>query len=269
MMFDSQMLPAGFTFETGFGAFKEKYNQLKRPEDEPFDFLQRIADILLADFGGKEDGDLLRYLIHAFYVAGTTQDILIHEDRSKDDLKIGVATAFLHDIGYLLIRDRFQNIFDDFQKKEIRKAHMAAGAEYALKIMAEPPLSAMFAPAERERAAGIIAVHDLPSTAQDDGRKGLPLDLADGLLYAHREADRLWMTEEYGFGDDLRRLQKKKEGTTPKDLLDHVLKRYREEKTLYPDDGGFKGDMLFRTDRGYGILLEQQDKLMAKYAIEP
>ncbi|MBI4995171.1 HD domain-containing protein [Candidatus Peregrinibacteria bacterium] len=201
---------------------------------------------------------------HLFYVAKIMQKILVDEEVGANETKNGITAALLHDVGYLVAQNRYQ-IDREFQKKEVREAHMKAGAEYARKILKTDPFKHWFNAKDVKIISDIIAVHDYPSLPSRGDAKGRPLNLNNKLSYSLREADRLWMISKYGFMYDLQRMKETTGTSDAQKLFEHTLKRYQEEKLLYKDDGRFKGDTLFRSREAYQIFLKQKKDLIKKY----
>lgn len=242
--------------------FKKEYQKNKRPSDAPFIIFDSIVKKLSRDFG--DDISMKRMPQHLFYVAKIMQKILVAEKAGINEMKNGITAALLHDVGYIIIQNRYQ-IDREFQKKEVREAHMKAGAQYARKVLEINSLRRWFNAQDIKTISNIIAVHDYPSLPRRGGTKGRPLNLNNKLSYRLREADRLWMTSKYGFMYDLQRMREKTGAQDARKLLSHTLKRYQEEKSLYKDDGHFHGGTLFRSKTAYQIFLKQKEDLIREY----
>lgn len=265
MQKNTPQLIEGFSLPEALERFQNLYERRLRAGDASFGFLNDIIATLARDFGGLESIALQRNLHHALYVTETMQSILASLNVSSEDMTVGLTTALLHDIGYLLILDRYS--IDQCEERDVRREHMAYGAQYARRILAETSLDRYFSPTNRSRISDLIAIHDDPSTRQDDGARGKPLNVADVLSYSLREADRLWMTSRDGFRYDLMRLERKTKRADPSEQLSHVVDRYQEEKMLYLDDGGFQDGTLFRSPVAYKIFLEQTARLREEYGL--
>lgn len=260
------MLIRKFNLKSEVAELKNSYNSIKRKTDLDFYVLENIIKIITEDFGGEKNKELLRHLHHTFYVVKTIQKILTHENASPENLKMGIVSALLHDTGYLVIKNKFK-VFQDFQKSEIRKAHMEAGAKYAEKTLKKiNQAKKIFPYNEIKNISFLVSIHDNPSVKEKDFNR--ILDVKDSLSYSLREADRLWMTSEDGFAYDLMRMKEKTGEESPKKLFDHMLKRYAEEKSLYKDDGKFQGNTLFRSEEAYSIFQGQKNLLVEKYDLK-
>jgi len=258
-------MPAGnFSLIKELQIFKKEYQKTKRPSDASFVVFDNLVRRLSRDFG--DSITMKRMPQHLFYVAKIIQKILVAEKVSVNETKNGIAAALLHDVGYLIVQNRYQ-IDREFQKKEVREAHMKAGAQYARKILKTDPFRRWFNARDIKIISDIIAVHDYPSLPKRGGVKGRPLNLNNKLSYFLREADRLWMTSKYGFMYDLQRMEKGAGAQVAQKLFDHISKRYQEEKALYKDDGQFKGGTLFRSPESWIIFLKQKRALDKKYRL--
>jgi hypothetical protein len=120
----------------------------------------------------------------------------------------------------------------------------------------------------------IIGQHDNPSI----GRLFSYESVKPRMVWAHREADRLWMLDKAGFALDLLRLLKKSKPYNPEKLLRHVIGRHVEEGESYPDNQNcrtiqddifdFEGKKtLYRTDAGYQMFLELINERAREYNI--
>ena len=161
--------------------------------------------------------------------------------------------------------------------EQYRDAHMKEGARVAVDFLKHvyKALKVRHARGELEHIEKCIRIHDNPSIAEfrsqrkePFGKKDLiPLD--DGLAYALREADRLWMISREGLEKDLfddlskneNRNKRKKKKPDALGKLKHNVGRFREEYGLYcrvkgitrTQMKGFKDQTLFRTVGGFKL----------------
>ncbi len=132
--------------------------------------------------------------------------------------------------------------------------------------------------------SAILGQHDFPNIKDDDDGKPYQFSYDPPkreLLWAHREADRLWMLDKAGFALDLlRRLVQEKPEYDPKQYLKHVIKRHIQEGTEAYEDNencitlkenwfGFKGQKtLYRTQTGFKLFLKVVNERAVEYGID-
>lgn len=234
-----------------------------------FEVYQRIIDfakdelISGRDHRVREGEQSYGDLPHSLYVFEIMMELVFSEGLNSGDVKVGMTTAFLHDIGYAAIAKEGADVTHEFQ--DLRQGHMDAGAVYVPEILSEN-FGECYSDDELKKIFDIIKVHDNPSVKRPDGGKGYPLDVNNKLLYMHRESDRMWMGSREGFDNDFRGRLESGE-TTPAKHIVWLEERYAKEKALYEDDGNFLGGLLFRTPKAFEIHQENMKAVRLRYNI--
>lgn len=232
-------------------------------------FLLSFDDLKCADIGNPLEHHLI-VLEHMIEIA---------QEENLNILNAG-AIAILHDIGPVeKIRKADVEIeaSDDRKKllelkrRQSRILHMRYGgvlAQKKLLLLNEYLGKILYKDEDIEVICEVIRIHDNPSI-------DIPIPKDNYMGVTFREADRLWMLSDEGFACDLRRdKQGKNENADDHVLaskrLEHIMKRYREERNLYSnDDGPFQNENLFfRTTAGYRIFLRYIQERKNQYGLQ-
>lgn len=190
------------------------------------------------------------------------------------------AIAILHDIGPVeKIRKadvearetEDQKRLLEQRRRQNRTLHMREGSALAQRklLLLNDYLGRIFYRDEDiEVVCEVIRIHDNPSI-------DITIPKDNHMAVSFREADRLWMLSDEGFACDLRRDKEGIKGdiddvTLASKRLDHVIKRYREERNLYSAaDGPFQDKALFfRTKAGYKIYCRYVQERKSQYGLQ-
>jgi len=165
--------------------------------------------------------------------------------------KIVLSAMIVHDCAYPEVEDyrgaRVQHMVDG--ENEFRN--------FAQQINAEFP--DFYSNDEIEIICSIVRQHDNPSVKKDGQRLQFSYDPPPAkLLWAHREADRLWMLDRGGFTLDLiRRALEDNPTYDPSEYLKYVVSRHLTEAKNYQDNEScllYHGQKsLYRTRTGFEI----------------
>lgn len=183
-------------------------------------------------------------------------EICNKEKFSRQEQKIVLSAFIMHDCAYPRISGS-----EEFTNPRTREVHMREGAK-AFREFAEKVASNSFSENEVNQIEAIIGQHDNPSIGKDFDYSLVP---NRRLLYAHREADRLWMLDSSGFTLDLLRKFVKGKNCDSYKHLKHVVGRHIQEAELYSNKeecqklGNFP--TLYRTATGFKIFGQLIGKL--------
>lgn len=222
-------------------------------------FLFSFDDLKRAEAGNP--------LEHHLIVLEHMIEIAEKEEFTRAELLNACAIAILHDIAPVeKIRKADVEAKETVDEKRTleqrrrqnRTLHMREGSALAqrkLLLLNDYLGRILYKDDDIDAICEVIRIHDNPSI-------DIPIPKDNRLATAFREADRLWMLSDEGFAYDLRQdIQVIQE---PMDIsllaskrLEHVIKRFQEERNLYSaDDGPFQDKSLFfRTEAGYSISL--------------
>jgi len=217
-------------------------------------FQLSFEDLKLAEIGNPLEHHII-VLKHMIEIAQT---------EGLNILNAG-AIALLHDIAPVEkirkadVATGNQNGTDEMleqKRRQHRILHMREGSAIAhrkLLTLNEFFWQIVYKEEDINEVCEVIRIHDNPSI-------GIPIAKENLMAVSFREADRLWMLSDKGFAYDIYRDKKNLRGEgDSKELasnrLQHVLKRYQEERRLYPtDDISFQDQsVFFRTKSGYTI----------------
>lgn len=232
--------------------------------------------LFVLSFGRLRAADIGNPLEHHLIVLRHMIEISKEENLST---LVAGAIAILHDIGSVKkIRVADIKAETNLDKKRLleqqriqnRMLHMREGSALAqrqLLLLNEYLGKSFYEDRDIDIVCEVIRIHDNPSV-------GIPIPKENHLAVAFREADRLWMLSDEGFRCDLRRDADNIKGDVdivelaPKGL-EHVIKRYQEERNLYGvKEGTFQDDRLFfRTKAGYRIYLHYVQERKHQYEI--
>lgn len=217
-------------------------------------------------------------LKHTVASFGFLNEITAKENFTYPERKIVLSAIIAHDCAYPKTKD-----LSAFRSADTRLSHMRDGEaefrNFALKI--NSIFHGFYTPGDTEIVCSIIRQHDNPSVKID----GKNLEFSynpppEKLMWAHREADRLWMLDRGGFALDLaRRILETDPQYNPSDYLKHVISSHLKEAEKYPDQEKcilYKGEKtLYRTKAGFEIfrrLLNERAKeyhITAKPSVHP
>ncbi|MFQ5638206.1 MAG: hypothetical protein ACE5IR_09465 [bacterium] len=221
--------------------------------------------LFLLSFDSLKAAEVGNPLIHHLVVLKHV--IEIAQEENLNILHAG-AIAILHDIAPiekirkadLLGHDDLEvkRLLDE-ERKQHRVFHMREGSELArekLLLLNEYLGQTLFSDQDIKVVCNVISIHDNPSI-------DYPIPKENHLAVSFREADRLWMLSNEGFRCDLERdagitAKSTQTETLAINRLNHILKRFKEERKLYnSNDGPFlDDDLFFRTKSGYHIYLK-------------
>ena len=218
--------------------------------------------------------------MHTAASFGYLTEICKGENFSPEEQKGVLSAIVVHDCAYPKVGS------DEYRKA--RAIHMEMGTDafyqFAGIVNGEFP-STFYNSKSIEEIIAIIEQHDNPSVKDEDGK---PLQFhydppKKELLWAHREADRLWMLDRAGFALDLlRRLapdESDKVEYDPQSYLKHVVKRHVQEgMQAYSDNEdcimlrenwfGFKGQKtLYRTQKGFEVFMRLVEERAKEYNV--
>jgi len=272
-----------FNLEEEVKRLRQKYDKAVmgyhfRSKEDFLDFdvyeglIYAVKDMLITgrDHRLREDEESYGDLPHSLYVFEIMMDLVFSEECGPDEVTIGLTAALLHDIGYAVMAESGYDVSHGFQKADMRRGHMKEGAAFVKELLRKSEFGPYYTGDQIQRICGVIEVHDNPSVPyeKDSVRyKGVPLDIADKLLYMHREADRMWMSSKEGFDNDFRGRLEHGE-TTPEEHLKWIVNSHAREKGLYEDDGNFRGGLLFRTSMAYEVFLGNVKAIVKRYDIK-
>jgi hypothetical protein len=242
------------------GLLRDILKQLQLDNSTPENEIFRLLFIL--SFDKLENAEVTNPLTHHLIVL---KNMLIISKEENLDLLVAGAIAVLHDIWPIKkIRAADVETEEDTDKKRLldqqriqnRKLHMREGSALAkrqLLLLNEYLGKIFYTDKDIDTVCEVIKIHDNPSI-------GIPIPKSNKMAVSFREADRLWMLSDAGFAFDLRRDSKKmKDNTDNRSLaskrLEHVIKRYQQERNLYSnEDGPFQDNKLFfRTEAAYRL----------------
>jgi hypothetical protein len=142
---------------------------------------QVLKETILPDLEkGRKGYDLEHTLAVVYWM----KDLLQHLDSPNLDPLVLVTAAYAHDWGYI-------GLFDGVEKRSIelvhkmKPLHMQRGAEMLAKLLKEK-LTADFTPAQQERVAHLVRVHDLVEDLKDEDEVLLMEADTLGMLDAER-----------------------------------------------------------------------------------
>lgn len=188
---------------------------------------------------------------------------------SPKDCKVVLSAMIVHDCAYPVTKS-----FDDFVNEENRKLHMQNAEQHfrtwsqKINAMCRKSFGGEFYSGnDIELICRIVRQHDNPGIGIDFDYAGIR---NHKLLWAHREADRLWMVHRAGFALDLvRRLLEENPWYDPKRYMrDKVIARHVCESAIYAHDLDkclpYSGQKtLYRTHTGM-MIFEREVKARAQ-----
>lgn len=207
------------------------------------------------------------------------KNMIIISKEENLNLIIAGAIAILHDIEPIKkirvadveaeMNEDKKRLLDQ-QRIQNRKLHMREGSALAQKqllLLNEYLGKTFYKDKDIDIVCKVIRIHDNPSI-------GIPIPKENKMAVSFREADRLWMLSDEGFAFDLRRDSEKMKGNAVNNALaskrlEHVIKRYQEERNLYSNkDGPFQENKLFfRTKAGYRLYQQYLQDRKHQYGI--
>jgi hypothetical protein len=212
------------------------------------------------------DTDLKHTVASFDYLTGiTNKERFTHQDK-----KIVLSALLVHDCAYPRTKD-----FAAFTNSDTRLSHMKDG-EAEFRIFANKindKYSNFYSLGEIEIICSIVRQHDNPSIKLDG--KTLQFNYnppSQRLMWAHREADRLWMLDRGGFALDLiRRLLESEPSYNTTDYLQHVISGHMKEALKYENNDpciSFHGEKsLYRTQAGFEIFQKLVGERTKEYNI--
>lgn len=219
-------------------------------------------------------------LEHYLIVLEHMIEIAEGEDFTNSEMIHACSIAILHDIapvekireadiGAKELEDDEKRVLEQ-RRRQNRTLHMREGSVLAQRklLLLNDYLGRIFyKDRDIDTICEIIRIHDNPSI-------DTPIPKENHLASAFREADRLWMLSSQGFAYDLQKdMQGIKEPISISLLasrrLNHILKRFQEERNLYSvDDGPFQDSLLFfRTKAGHDIFLRYLHERIDQYGL--
>ena len=241
------------------------------PENETF----RLLFIL--SFDKLKNAEVTNPLAHHLIVL---KNMIIISKEENLNLLVAGAISILHDIGPIKkIRvadveteaDKDKKKLLDQQRIQNRTLHMREGSALAkrqLLLLNEYSGKVIYTDKDIDAVCEVIGIHDNPSI-------GIPIPPKNKIAASFREADRLWMLSDEGFAFNLHRDSRKMKDTTDNrslasKRLEHVLKRYQQERNLYSnEDGPFQNNKLFfRTKAGYQLYQQYLQERKHQYGIK-
>jgi hypothetical protein len=254
---------------------KDLLKQLQLDSSKPENEIFRLLFIL--SFDKLKNAEITNPLEHHLIVL---KNMIIISKEENRNLLVAGAIAILHDIGPIKkIRVADVGAEEDTDKKKLldqqriqnRILHMRKGnalAKRQLLLLNEYSGKVFYTDKDIHTVCEVIKIHDNPSI-------GIPIPKENKMAVSFREADRLWMLSDEGFAFDLRRdSEKMKENTNNRLLasmrLEHVRKRYQQERNLYSnEDGPFQDSKLFfRTKAGYRLYQKYLQERKHQYGIK-
>ena len=232
--------------------------------------------LFLLSFDRLKQAELGNPLDHHLIVLKHVIEIAQKENLS---ILLAGAIAILHDIGPIKkIRvadvETEENVDQknllEQQRRQSRTLHMREGSALAQKklLLLNEYLGKIFYDDKViDTVCEVIRIHDNPSL-------DIPIPKENHMAVSFREADRLWMLSDEGFACDLHRDAEKIKGNVDfialaSKRLEHVIKRYQEERNLYSvTNGPFQDEKLFfRTTAGYQLYQQYIQDRKQQYGI--
>lgn len=210
---------------------------------------------------------------HTVASLGYLLEIIGNEFFSKDEQRVMIPVMLFHDAAYQRTKS-----FKDFTSKKNRSRHMADGAESFKSFATMMNYGrSFFTPDQIELGCAMIAQHDNPGIGLEFNYGGIRKDM----LWAQREADRLWMFDRAGFALDLtRRLVEGDPKYDPSGYIGSIVKSHIKEGKNYKiqsrcciEADVLKGDgysmekTLYRTDAGFEIWKRELNERRRDYGI--
>jgi hypothetical protein len=216
-----------------------------------------------------EDTDLS----HTIASLGYATKICRYEGFNPEHTKILLSSIIVHDCAYPETKT-----FADFTSRIVRKLHMENAKnefrKWAQEINIYKNLNRnghqeiFYSDYEIDQISKIVGQHDNPAIGLDFDYKGID---DPKLLWAHREADRLWMLDKAGFALDLaRRIVENNPWYDPKRYMEHVIEKHQIESKKYKQLSGkckfFGGKQaLYRTETGMSLFIEEITERAREY----
>lgn len=207
---------------------------------------------------------------HTVASFGNLSEICNGESYHPNDQKRLLTAMVVHDCAYPKTQD-----FAAFTSSDTRLVHMQEAErefrDFAGWINRDYP--GFYSAEDIDEICSIVRQHDNPGVKKD--RKVLQFSYNPPkreLVWAHREADRLWMLDKAGFALDLlRRLVESNPWYDPAKYLDHVVSTHLKEAEKYQDadscivHNGKKS--MYRTPTGFNIFTRLIRDRTAEYQI--
>ena len=214
-----------------------------------------------------ENTDLAHTIASLGYLINICDHLKMQGKIDDKDVKIVVSAMIVHDCAYPITTS-----YKDFTSPENRKKHMENAVKEFEKYaqMVNQKHKDFFSDEDIRKICKIVGQHDNPGLDMDFDYA----DIKPEIIWAHREADRLWMLDRSGFALDLLREIVEKGKYDPKARLAYVINDHNNEVEKYQkfkDKCRHARDVnnrsFYRTDQGYFIYTSLVNQIKNDYDI--
>jgi hypothetical protein len=198
-------------------------------------------------------------------------EICQKENFTAEESKVVLSALIVHDCAYPKTED-----FKAFTNSNVRLLHMQEGEKefinFASKINEEFP--DFYSEETIQTIRSVVRQHDNPNVIQNGSVLQFDYMLtAPKLIWAHREADRLWMLDHAGFALDLlRRLLEPNPWHNPQLYFNGVVLSHIKEADCYYDNQECRlyqnNRTFYRTNAGFQIFQRLIKACMKNYDLK-